>query len=71
MSELENPSPKPEEFLALILHQEMRNYDVLMHILRVLDSSESKHISNSLKEIHENMEIWGPPPFLIDDQVEE
>lgn len=68
MSDSSNPSA--EELLALILHQEMRNYDILMHILRVLDTSHNKEISATLKETHEKMETWGPPPFFV-DSVEE
>ena len=57
----ENPSS--EEILMTLLHQTMRNYDVMVHILKHFDEEAAKLIVSQ----HEKMTIWGPPPFFVEE----
>jgi len=67
MSELTEPKPDPEELLTLLLIQSMRNYDILIHLLKHFDEETAAQ----LLEKHEKLEQWGPLPFLLEDEVEE
>lgn len=51
--------PEIEEILMTILHQTMRNYDVMIHLLKHFD----KEAADMIVDKHEKMEVWGPPPF--------
>jgi hypothetical protein len=55
--------PDPEEILTLLLIQSMRNYDILMHLLKHFDTESAR----GLVEAHEKMELWGPPPFTVEE----
>lgn len=60
MSELgETDKPDVEEILMLLLHQSMRNYDVLSHLLKHFDPEAAGLVLDA----HENMKTWGPPPY--------
>lgn len=63
MSESEDEEPSVQEILMLLLHQSMRNYDVLMHLFKHFEPEEA----SLLVERHEKMELWGPPPFLLEE----
>lgn len=63
MAELEAPHPDPEELMTLLLIQMMRNYDVLMHLLKHFDQESAQE----LLEKHEKLEQWGPLPFLLEE----
>lgn len=63
MSETEDEKPSIEEILMLLLHQTMRNYDILVHLLKHFEPEEA----SLLVESHEKMELWGPPPFLLEE----
>jgi len=63
MSELKEQKPDPEELLTLLLIQQMRNYDVLMHLLLHFDEEAAKQ----LLELHENLGQWGPLPFILEE----
>ena len=63
MSEVKEQKPDPEELLTLLLIQQMRNYDILMHILLHFDEEGAR----TLLEIHENLEQWGPLPFVFEE----
>jgi hypothetical protein len=58
--------PDPEELLTLLLIQSMRNYDVLIHLLKHFDEETAKQ----LVEMHENLEQWGPLPFKLENEVD-
>ncbi len=62
MSELEEQKPDQEELLTLLLIQQMRNYDVLMHLLLHFNEETAKQ----LLTMHENLEQWGPLPFIFE-----
>lgn len=55
----EPDKPDVEEILMTLLHQTIRNYDVMMHLLKHFDEKTAEMILTK----HENMEVWGPPPF--------
>lgn len=60
MSELiDSDKPDVEEILMTLLHQTIRNYDVMIHLLKHFD----EEAAGMLVSKHENMEVWGPPPF--------
>lgn len=60
MAEVEDPEkPDTEEILMLLLHQSMRNYDLLAHLLKHFDPKSADMII----EWHEDMKTWGPPPY--------
>lgn len=63
MAELEEEKPSVEEILMLLLHQSMRNYDLLAHILQHFDKEAAMKIIDQ----HEKMQTWGPPPFLVEE----
>lgn len=62
MSELEEDTPSVEELLSLILIQQMRNYDVMIHLLKHFDEESAV----TLHEMHSNLETWGPFPFSVE-----
>lgn len=63
MSEVKEPKPDPEELLTLLLIQEMRNYDVMIHLLMHFD----EEVAKQLVEKHEKLEQWGPLPFILEE----
>jgi hypothetical protein len=63
VSEVKEPKPDPEELLTLLLIQQMRNYDVLMHLLLHFDEEGARQ----LLAMHENLEQWGPLPFILEE----
>ena len=63
MSEVKEPKPDPEELLTLLLIQEMRNYDVMIHLLMHFD----EEVASQLVEKHEKLEQWGPLPFILEE----
>lgn len=63
MSEVKEQKPDPEELLTLLLIQQMRNYDVLIHLLLHFDEEAAKQ----LLTMHEKLEQWGPLPFILEE----
>lgn len=55
--------PSIEELLSLLIIQEIRNYDVLMHILNHHD----RELSIQLRDLHERGELWGSMPFSFEE----
>lgn len=63
MSEVKQPKPDPEELLTLLLIQSMRNYDIMIHLLKHFD----KETAAQLVARHERLEQWGPLPFILEE----
>lgn len=62
MSEMEDPKvPTTDEYLMLLLMEQMRIYDVLMALLMNSDGEAAA----KLFELHENHDTWGPLPFKV------
>lgn len=61
MSELEEEKPSVEELLSVSLIQQIRNYDLLMHILAHFD----EETASSLYDLHESGGLYGPMPFSV------
>lgn len=64
MSELEDPDvPSVEELLSALLIQEIRNYDVMIHLLAHFDEEGAKKIL----DLHEGLNLYGPLPFPVEE----
>lgn len=61
MSELEEERPSIEELLSAVLIQQMRSYDVMIHLLAHFDEESAKE----LYDLHEGFGLYGPMPFPI------
>jgi len=59
MSEPELPSI--EELLSALLIQEMRNYDILIHLLALKDEEGA----GILYDLHKGFGLYGPMPFPV------
>ena len=65
---MEESKPSVEELLSILIMQQMRNYDALMHLLLHFD----EEVAVKLLEVHKSLETVGPPPFFFnEDKVEE
>ncbi len=62
MSELEDQDkPSVEELLSAMLIQQIRNYDVLIHILDHLNQESASKVY----DLHEEFGLFGPMPFPV------
>lgn len=62
MSELEDPdAPSVEELLSANLVQQLRIYDVLIHIL----AHFNEEAADKIMTLHENAGLYGPMPFPV------
>jgi len=62
MSESEDPEvPSIEELLSANLMQQMRTYDVLVHILAHFDEESADKVVS----LHEGFGLFGPMPFPV------
>lgn len=59
MTEPEPPSI--EELLSALLIQEMRNYDILIHLLALKDEEGA----GILYDLHKGFGLYGPMPFPV------
>jgi len=65
MSELEDVEvPDLNEMATLLLIQSMRNYDVMMHLLKHFDEETAIELS----KLHESHQLWGPLPYVQIDK---
>lgn len=61
MTEPEPPSI--EELLSALLIQEMRNYDILIHLLALKDEDGA----GILYDLHKGFGLYGPMPFPVEE----
>jgi hypothetical protein len=62
MSEAEEPEvPSMEELLSANLMQQMRIYDVLIHLL----AHFSEESADKVMTLHEGFGLYGPMPFPV------
>jgi len=65
MSEMEDTEvPDTNEMLTLLLIQSMRNYDVMMHLLRHFDEETAVELGTR----HEKHELLCPLPYIEIDK---
>lgn len=61
MSEESAEVPSLEELLSALLIQQMRNYDLLIHILAHFDEEGA----GKIYDLHKGFGLYGPMPFPV------